>query len=384
MRRYGLYSAHEAFGDRWLPVTEWTTSLLLDLLAWPGARRPKLGQASRGAEMTANAIRERILDIEKLQGPRRSELLLRVEAIPPDPISLPRSLRAAVVQTLLPDRNWFFEGNETLTLDQRRQLRRHLSAALEAIRSTLRLRRTPDAESEGLDFLIFPELTVHVDDLWLLKRFAITHHTMILAGLVYHEARDGDGQECVNSAVWLIPEQTTPGGRQVRVLDQGKHNLSPIEQKSGLSVRSHRTSQWLIGYPWSPDRLEKRLWLTASVCYDATNFALATELTGKSDVYVVVARNQDVETFDRMAQALNYHTFQMVIVANDGNVGGSSAYAPYKGRHDRRIFHFYGQEQATIAYLDIDPIDEFLQRLENARGEDDKRQFKRPPAIDIG
>ena len=384
MRRYGLYSAHEAFGDRWLPVTEWTTNLLLDLLAWPGARRPKLGQASQGAEITANAIRERIRDIEKLQGPRKSELLLRVEAIPPDPTSFPRSLRTAVVQTLLPDRNWFTKGNETLTLAQRRQLRRHLSAALEAIRTTLRLRRTRDAESGGLDFLVFPELTVHVEDLWLLKRFAITHQTMILAGLVYHEAREGDGQELVNSAVWLIPEQTTTGGRQVRVLDQGKHNLSPIEANSGLSVRSHRTSQWMIGYPWSRDSHARRLWLTASVCYDATNFALATELTGRSDVYVVVARNQDVETFDRMSQALNYHTFQMVIIANDGNVGGSNAYAPYKDRHDRRIFHFYGQEQATIAHLDIDPIDEFLQRLENARGEDDKRQFKRPPAIDVG
>src|SRR5690606_15925399 len=36
LRRYGFFSAHEAFGDRWLPITGWMTELLLDLLAWPG------------------------------------------------------------------------------------------------------------------------------------------------------------------------------------------------------------------------------------------------------------------------------------------------------------------------------------------------------------
>ena len=380
MRRYGFFNAHDAFGDRWLPITEWTTRLLLDLLAWPGARRPNHRWVKRGLDETSTAIKRRINDILKLQGRGRSELLLRIEAIPPDPASYPRSLTAAVVQTILPERTWFEQGNETLAQDQRKQLRRHLSAALATVRSTLRLRKTHMSGPGDLDLLILPELSVHVEDLWILKRFAITHRTIVLAGLVYHDASERDGREYVNSAVWLIPEQTSPGGRQVRVVDQGKHNLSDSEKEAGLHLRPFRTSQCLVGYPWSRDNRAKRLWLTASVCYDATNFALGAELTGKSDVYVIVARNQDVATFDTMAQALSYHTFQMVIVANDGEIGGSNAYGPYKDRHKRRAFHFYGQEQAAIAYLTIDPINEFLQRVENAQGEKKDRQYKHPPA----
>ena len=208
MRRYGFFNAHEAFGDRWLPITEWTTGLLLDLLAWPGARRPNNPWIEQGIDQTAATIRERINEILNLQGRGRSELLLKVAVHPPEPITQNRSLRAAVVQTVLPEQRWFRPGNEALTPANRKLLRRHLTAALASVRSTLRLRRTHRNGGGELDLLILPELSVHTDDLEVLKSFAITHQTIILAGLVYHEARAGDGLPLVNSAVWLLPERT--------------------------------------------------------------------------------------------------------------------------------------------------------------------------------
>ena len=379
IRRYGFFNAHEAFGDRWLPITEWTTELLLDLLAWPGARRPNNPWIEQGIDQTAFAIQQRIEEILDFQGDGRSELLLKIAADPPVPLKGNRPLRGAVVQTVLPDKSWFKPGNETLTVAERRQLRRHLTTALEAVRSTLRLRCTHGGGGE-LDLLILPELSVHIDDLQILRRFAITHKTIILAGLVYHEAQAGDGLPFVNSAVWLLPEGTRLGGHSVRVIDQGKKYLAPEETEAGMNLREFRTSQWLIGYPWSVDCQDPRLWLTASVCYDATDLAIASDLRGRSDVYAIPARNQDVGTFDKMALALHYHMFQMVIVANNGAYGGSNAYVPYRDRFKRQVFHFHGQPQAAVAYLEIDPIKEFLGRVENARGPNRERQYKYPPA----
>ena len=378
MRRYGFFNSHEAFGDRWLPITEWTTELLLDLLAWPGARRPNHPWIELGIDATAAAINERIQEILDSQGQGRSELLLRVATDPPKPVKQPRSLRAAVVQTILPRQGWFKPGNETLTPDERKLLRQHLTAALAAVRSTLRLRETHMDGVGELDLLILPELSVHIDDLEILKRFAITHQTIVLAGLVYHEERAGDGRPFVNSAVWLIPERTGLWGRRVRVIDQGKQHLAHAE--AGLNIRPFRTSQWLIGYRWSPDPEAKYLWLTASVCYDATDFALAADLKGRTDVYIIPAHNQDTTTFDQMALALHYHMFQMVIVANNGAFGGSNAYVPYRNSFERQVFHFHGQPQAAIAYLEIDPIDEFLDRVQNAQDPKKGRQYKYPPA----
>ena len=331
MRRYGFFNAHEAFGDRWLPITEWTTELLLDLLAWPGARRPNHPWIEGGIDQTSEAIRNRIQEILNWQGHGRSEMLLKVAVDPPVPIKKIRSLRAAVVQTVLPEQHWFKPGSETLTVAERKMLRQHLTAALAAVRSSLRLRRTHMNGGGELDLLILPELSVHADDLGILRAFAITHKTIILAGLVYQTKRErGDGLPLVNSAVWLLPERTRLGGHNVRVVDQGKKYLAPEETQVGLHLRSFRIGQWLIGYPWSPNRQDPPLWLTASVCYDATDLALAADLKGKSDVYVIPARNKDVPTFDKMALALHYHMFQMVIVANNGAFGGSNAYVPYK------------------------------------------------------
>ena len=85
MKRYGFFNAHEAFGDRWLPITEWTTNLLIDLLAWPGARRPEHSWIDEGIDATSDAIQRRIDEILELQGPAKSELLLRLEPEPPAP-----------------------------------------------------------------------------------------------------------------------------------------------------------------------------------------------------------------------------------------------------------------------------------------------------------
>ena len=39
-RLYGMYSGHSAFGDDWLPITEWLEGFLVGLLRWPGCRAP--------------------------------------------------------------------------------------------------------------------------------------------------------------------------------------------------------------------------------------------------------------------------------------------------------------------------------------------------------
>ena len=120
------------------------------------------------------------------------------------------------------------------------------------------------------------------------------------------------------------------------------------------------------------------VWLTAAVCYDATDLGLAADLRDVSDVLAVPALNKDVKTFDQMALALHYHMFQLVVVANNGRYGGSNAYWPRSDAHIRQVFHIYGQPQASIAFLEIDDIGAFLQRhdVSGANAGD----WKHPPA----
>jgi len=94
--------------------------------------------------------------------------------------------------------------------------------------------------------------------------------------------------------------------------------------------------------------------ITGAICYDATDLNLAADLKGKTDLFVVVAHNKDVRTFDTMASALHYHMYQHVVVVNKGEFGGSTIQAPYTENFDKMISHSHGGGQISINVADLD------------------------------
>ena len=59
LRRYGFFNAQQAFGDDWLPISDWMDDLLMALLRWPGCRPGRL----------ASHVREGIDDTRKMIEP---------------------------------------------------------------------------------------------------------------------------------------------------------------------------------------------------------------------------------------------------------------------------------------------------------------------------
>ena len=382
-RLYGLYSGQPAFGDDWVPITDWVEGFLLALLRWPGCRAPDgFGWVEQGIEEARSQISERIADLEQRRGDATGALILPLLAKRPAATNAKRPLRACVVQTAVPAANDFHQTD--LVLDGpaiRRKHRNHLSAALAAVEHMLVLRETHKGSEGRLDWLILPELAVHPKDVRThLVPFARAHRAIILTGLTYEEILTG--QPLVNSALWVIPEWSDAYGLQIRTRRQGKAHLAPDEQAfnggGARILQGFRPCQWLIGYPWSDADGDPPVWLTAAVCYDATDLGLAADLRDESDILAIPALNKDVKTFDQMALALHYHMFQLVVIANNGQYGGSNAYWPRSDAHVRQVFHTYGQPQASISFLEIDDIGGFLERhdVSGANADD----WKHPPA----
>lgn len=384
-RLYSLFSGRAAFGDDWIPVSFWIEDLLFALLSWPGCLAPVIPDLQSELSSAERCIEKRLFELLKEQGPAKSVLMLPMRA--PNPVVTERRpLRACVVQTILPTLKDDFPDPSTATIEDlkfsdskfRRRHSNHLSAALAAVERMLDLRETHKGRDGRLDWLILPELSVHPDDVKThLLPFARAHKTIILAGLTYEELFVG--QPLVNSALWIIPQWTKAQGLQVGVFRQGKQYLSPEEDKYNVlanNLQSFRPCQWLVGYEWSNDPENRPLWLTGSICYDATDLSLANDLKDKSDVFAIPSLNRDVKTFDQMALALHYHMFQFVVVANNGWYGGSNAYAPFSEAFERQVFHLHGQPQASIGFLEIDDIGEFLRRKVDAK--------KRTPAVVSG
>lgn len=368
LRRYGFFNAQQAFGNNWLPISDWMEDLLLALLRWPGCRPGRLAShVGKGIDHTVKEIGTRISWLEKLQGARTGLLVL--------PISFRRktrrpSIHACVAQTVIPGTQDFesYPCDPTLShTDIRSRHRSHLATTLRAVRTMVNARASHLDGRPRLDWLILPELAVHPMDIQThLIPFARVYKALILTGVTYHELQAGG--PLVNSALWIMPEYSPEHGLQTRIRWQGKQHLSPDERR--FNVEGVRPCQWLIEYPC--ERANRDFRLTASVCYDATDLHLASDLRDKSDVFAIPALNKDVKTFDRMALALHYHMFQLVIVANNGGYGGSSAYWPKRDRHKRRIFHVHSQPQMSIAFLEIG-----TELLDRHSGDKD---WKHPPA----
>jgi hypothetical protein len=331
---------------------------------------PAFQQVELGIDETLLLLRGRVSELRDKKGELSNLLMLPLSPGWPVTPTKDRPFHVCVVQSVIPTPKQIKDATDLTLSDPllRRKHRRHLSAALEAVKSMLDLRETHKRGDSRLDFLILPELSVHPNDIEThLVPFARAYKTIILAGLTYEELFVG--QPLINSALWLIPMRSDLGGLQILRRRQGKEHLAPSEKRRNnpdIKLQGFRPCQWLIGYKW--DRAEARdpLWLTGSICFDATDIRLAADLRKRSDVFAVPAMNMDVSTFDQMAMALQYHMFQMVIVANNGTFGGSNAYAPYREPFKRQIFHLHGQPQALMAFLEIENIDEFIRRNNHA------------------
>jgi hypothetical protein len=380
-RLYGFYNGHEAFGDDWLPISQFTQDFLFSLLLWPGCLTSKPDADTLELADTETLVARQLDLALKMVGKATGILMLPVAAPIPGTRSMGRPLRGCVVQSVTPEVQDF--GTYGLELSDpviRRKHRNHLSTALAAVEKMLDLRDTHKNQNKRLDWLILPELSVHRRDIAThLIPFARAFKTAILAGLTYEPVVAGG--LLVNSAIWIIPRMVPGQGLQTIVRRQGKKFLSPMETPFNTptpTIGGFRPCQWLVGYEWTSAPDADPLWLTGSICYDGTDLDLVSDLRGRSDIFAIPALNRDVGTFDQMAQALHYHMYQLVIVANNGAYGGSNAHLPKGEAYQRQIFHTHGQPQASISFFEIEDIADMKARRQLGLG--GAGPWKHPPA----
>jgi hypothetical protein len=384
-QRYAMFQGRTAFGQPWIPISSWVENFLFDLLRWPGS-----GSSSFICNLSEwiGLLEERIQQLSRLRGSATKMLFLEQTAPWPDrpPKEWQRPLRIGIVQSVIPcksDYEQHLQDPELLDRAFRVSQRRHLASVMESVIQMLRLRETHQSmhRSDGrvIDLLIFPELAVHPLDIeTIILPFVRTHKCMALFGQVYHRASCTSDAPLINSCLWMIPEWTPEAGFQVKLVEQGKAFLTQEEMKFNPQPSSFRPAQWIIEYPWTSAPNSRPLRLSASICFDATDLALASDLKSRNDVYIVCALNKDVGTFDRMSEDLHYHMYQAVVVVNNGQFGGSCFYMPFRDPFHRQVFHLHGQPQATIAFAEISP-EELINRP-NPSSPSNNAKWKTPPA----
>jgi hypothetical protein len=286
------------------------------------------------------------------------------------------------VQTLLPSNKSLKEDFEQNNPDLRVAHRNHLSDVCNIILK--KLKATDDVlkpksvnnkhkiKTEA-NLIIFPELSIHQNDVDLLEALSATTNAIIFAGIVFHKHLE----KLINRALWLIPNHSPENGIRWIKRWQGKENMTKDEQGH---ISPWRPYQLIIELKNSlPIEINRGYRLSGSVCYDATDMKLTADLRDISDAYLVVALNNDITTFDNMVDALHYHMYQHVLLVNTGEYGGSAAKAPFKLPHHRTIVHNHGNHQIAVSIFEIDMMS-LLEDKPTIEGEIYPRKRKMKPA----
>ncbi len=356
-RRIGLLNSAQGLIDEPSPISPWLSGLISGLLQWPGieitADVAARAMKSKTPGELARIIEARITEQRELFG-RRSDT--PIYAIPVDETAAlqARSMRIAVVQPMRPLLSDFDLKDPThWTPAVLAQHRRHLAEVCRLASQSLRTWHsskfsdgTKDS-SPVVDIVLFPELSVHPEHVFLLRRLADDLKASIFAGLTFLDSTNLSAP--INQGLWLLRSETIEQGRSFQYIWQVKKYPTEFERKMG--VKSHRPHITLVEFPIGEKSATR---IAAAICYDATDLDLAADLRDRSDIFMVAALNKDVQTFDNMVSALNFHMYQPVVLANSGEFGGSTAQAPLP-KHERLITHLHGNNQVGVSVFEIDP-----------------------------
>jgi hypothetical protein len=348
-RQMGMLHSPESLVGCYATISDWFTNLLKHGLQWPGFASTHIEDLDiTGIEdlLTFKGCLESRLAVLNRSICKSSEIPTLTTVVN-RPNSGDKLFRVVTVQQLLPKSEQFHKSDVTLdNASVRAAHRDHLAAICRLTEQTLEAKLKVDDKlgESAADLIVFAEVAVHPKDEDLLRSLAYKTNSIVFAGFVFHEFEG----KIVNKARWIIPDYTETG-IQWRLRDQGKHHMT--NEEIDLGVEGYRPCQHIIevhGHSEGPFRL------TGSICYDATDICLAADLKNKTDMFVISAHNKDVNTFDNMASALQWHMYQHVVISNIGEFGGSTIQAPFKEQYDRLISHVHGVGQISINTADVD------------------------------
>lgn len=357
-RRFGLLNSGQGLLDEPGPVSPWLSSLLSTLLQWPGVEfrintASAAGNVRNAAELLA-LVQERILVQRGLFGSRSKTPMYVVPVDDHEPLQ-DRPLRVAIVQPMRPRREEFDDKDPThWTPGTLAEHRRHLAEVCRLTHQKLKTwvsARSATASGKTddpvVDVILFPELAVHPEHVFLLRRLSDKVRANIFTGLTFLRSHKAGG--VVNQGLWLIRTESPDHGRAFQYAWQGK--LHPMKDEVKMGVKGHRPHVTLVELPIGA---KSRTRIAAAICYDATDLDLVADLRDRSDMFLVAALNQDVQTFDNMVAALHFHMYQPVVLANSGEFGGSTAQIPLP-KHERLIAHVHGNQQLAVSVFEVDP-----------------------------
>lgn len=364
-RSFGLDNRTQQLSNRSQPITTWMSEFIFYCLRWPYAHFTI--EIEMKYSNISKLINERISYQKNIYG-NLTNLPMYVYPINLSENNTSNFIKIGIVQTILPKSLDFDIKNPLYWSKENRALQRnHLINICNLIERHLIAYNTTNQE-QHLDLIVFPEVSVHEEDIDILRRLVYKTKTNIFAGLMFMQ-NPKNKHEIVNQALWMIHNKENDN-ENILELYQGKGYITSNENKMG--IKGYRPYQLIIEF--NQPETGNNWKVSGSICYDSTDLKLAADLRDTTDAFVIAAYNKDIQTFDNMASSLSYHMYQPIILSNIGTYGGSTIQAPFSG-HNKLIAHLHGHNQIGIGIFEID-----MNEFKSTQKELPKMKTKTPPA----
>jgi hypothetical protein len=345
-RKFSTWLSYSRLAEEGAQLSSSAAHMLRQLLSWQGWRK---GNWSIAAVATQCDVIVDELGPLRVAGAGGASIQIVPVSLGTGYVS---PLRVGMLQAIV-DHREVGRGSysEQTSLNMEKDLRRLVRTAIERGQQIRGGGQRPLWDAPPIHLLVIPELCCPLSCLCFLRDCARRYRMTIVAGLEYQV----DGAEWRNELVLLVPQIDAEGGaRDVIELYQPK--LFPT-----VGERSNARAQQCDVAPGTKQFLVEDggvcAW-AALDCYDFTCIELRQKLRGRTDLLIVSALNQDLTTFDHLAEASirDLHTY--LVVANTGEYGGSQIIGPLYRDYRRRLFRVEGQYLDTVEVrpLDVDAL----------------------------
>ncbi|MGR8928237.1 hypothetical protein ACU8MB_31445 (plasmid) [Rhizobium leguminosarum] len=252
-----------------------------------------------------------------------------------------------IIQTSL-DHVVAWNGSETwkkavkISLNEERQAKKEIRHYFSALRG---LDKKPD-------IVLLPELAIPSGYEVKLRRIAEKLECIVIAGLDYKILKTSP-PTVSNEAVVIVPTRLKGKkiASQTATRYVGKTYAAPAE-KSKLKKLSEPVEFESIPTVWLFESAALGNFGVA-VCYDFLDLDRIALYRKKVHTLFILAYNQDVNTFDHVAESISRTVFCNVVVCNCGFFGGSMAVSPFKEPFRRTVYRHSGNKLSNVQVVEL-------------------------------
>lgn len=227
------------------------------------------------------------------------------------------------------------------------------------------------------EIIILPEFALPLEYENDLVQISKTTGCIFIAGLDFIKSEQDEEKFIENKAVVIIPNSWSTGKRSVYASKVyfGKYFFSNLELKAFESKFTKKPNENM--YIFDAGLFGN---IGVAICADFFDIERFEVYKGRIHHMIVIAYNQDVNSFYFLAEAISRLVFCNVVICNTGYFGGSIVFSPYEKTYKRYVYKHEGSKLFTsqILSLPVEELDEF-QRNIGLSLDDKNRKFKSLP-----